>query len=174
MFATVAGTLRPEYNAAAQHVSELMTGPGLPRTLAQVAALGSGAAFVLFAVGLWRETERTVSFGAVCWAVFGLAMISNGLWPMGSPMHGLYAAGILNLVAPSLSLVELRGLRDRAGPFAVTVFVSIAGIVYLWLNLTGNDPAAYRGLTQRVFSSVNALWPAVIAVSLLRTRRGTA
>jgi hypothetical protein len=98
-------------------------------------------------------------------------MISNGLWPMGSPLHGLYAVGILNLIAPALSLLELRSLRDRTIPYAATVLASLAGIVYLWLNLTGNDPEGYRGLTQRVFSSINAGWPAVIAGSLLRARR---
>ena len=46
-FATAAGALRPEYTVAAQHVSELMAAPGPPRTLAEVAAPGSGAAFVL-------------------------------------------------------------------------------------------------------------------------------
>jgi hypothetical protein len=53
----------------------------------------------------------------------------------------------------------------------VTVFTSPAGVVYRWLNLTGNDPQSYRGLTQRVFSAITSLWPAVIAVYLLRGER---
>lgn len=170
VFATGAGYLQPGYSATAQQVSELTRHPGLPHALANVGALGSGVAFVLFAVGLWLASHRRVAFGSACWAVFGLAIISNGVWPMGSPLHGLYALGLLNLVAPALSLLELRDLRDRAGPVAVTVFVSLAGIVYLWLNLTGNDPEGYRGLTQRVFSSINALWPAAIALSLRQAR----
>lgn len=174
VFSSTAGAMRPGCSATAQHVSELTTTPGLPHVLTNVAALGSGAAFVLFAVGLWIETGRTVSFGSACWAAFGVSMISNGLWPMGSPLHGLYALGILNLVAPALSLLELRGLRDRTVAVAVTVFASLAGVVYLWLNLTGNDPEGYRGLTQRVFSSINALWPTAIAVCLLRVRRPAA
>jgi hypothetical protein len=50
----------------------------------------------------------------------------------------------------------------------VTALVSIAGIVYLWLNVVGADPEGYRGLTQRLFSSINSLWPFVVALYLLR------
>jgi hypothetical protein len=85
---------------------------------------------------------------------------------MGTPLHGLYAAGIVALVAPALSLLELRDLRDGRVPFGMTVLVSLCGVAYLWLNLTGADPEGYRGLTQRVFSSINSLWPAAIAVCL--------
>lgn len=170
VLATSAGYLHPGYSATAQQVSELTRQPGLPHVLANVGALGSGIAFVLFAVGLWRVSDRRVAVGCACWALFGLAMISNGVWPMGSPLHGLYAIGVANLVAPALSLLDLRDLRDRTGPIAVTVFASVAGIAYLWLNLTGNDPEGYRGLTQRLFSSINALWPAVIALSLRQIR----
>lgn len=39
---------------------------------------------------------------------------------------------------------------------------------YLWLNLVGADPQGFRGLTQRVFSSINSLWPFLVALYLLR------
>ena len=87
---------------------------------------------------------------------------------MGNRLHGLYAVGIINLVAPALSLLELRALRDIKSAYIVTVVVSVAGIVYLWLNLMGFDPEGARGLTQRLFSSINSLWPPVIAMILLR------
>ena len=168
VFATVAGFLQPGYSARAQHVSELTQVTGAPHALANVAGIGTGIGFILFAAGLWLVSNRRVAYGSLCWAVFGASMISNGIWPMGSPLHGLYGVGMLNLVAPALGLLELRGERDHPTAYAVTVFVSLAGIVYLWLNLTGNDPQGLRGLTQRVFSSINSLWPAVIAIGLVK------
>src|SRR3712207_6840302 len=78
-FATAAGLVQPGYEAVSQHVSVLTTEPGLPSTLANLAAFGSGLAFVLFGIGLWGHTRRKVSFGSLCWIVFGLSMISNGL-----------------------------------------------------------------------------------------------
>lgn len=165
---TLAGLLLPEYRAVAQHASEMTLQPGLPHALIKVSAIGSGLAFCVFARALWRATRPTFSFGALSWFLFGVAMISNGIWPMGSPLHGLYALGVINLVAPALSLAELRGLRDDRTAYGVTVLASLCGVLYLWMNLTGHDPEGARGLTQRIFSSINSLWPAVIAWLLLR------
>jgi hypothetical protein len=83
-------------------------------------------------------------------------------------MHGLYGVGIISLLAPTLSLIELRVLRDSSTAYFITVFVSLSTCLYLWLNFTGFDPAQAKGLTQRIFSSINSLWPAVIATILLR------
>lgn len=164
---TLAGAIAPGYSPLAQHASELTQKPGIPHWLVNLAALGTGLGFCLFAVGLWRATGRRVSVGALSWFLFGIAMASNGIWPMGSPLHGLYSLGIINLIAPSLALIETPTLRDKPNAYALTVFVSLAGILYLWLNISGNDPDGYRGLTQRAFSSINSLWPAVIAYTLI-------
>jgi hypothetical membrane protein len=168
IWVSLAGVLSPGYDAITQHASELTKQPGLPHLLFNVSGIGVGVGFCLFSVGLWRATGKAFSFGAAAWFVFGVSMLSNGIWPMGNRLHGLYAVGIINLVAPVLSLLELRQLRDIRSAYIITVFVSVAAIVYLWLNLTGLDPEWARGLTQRLFSSTNSLWPAVIAIILLR------
>jgi hypothetical protein len=166
-WSSIAGALAPGYRALSQHASELTLQTGIPHTLLTVAAIGSGAAFVAFAIGLWLESGRILAVGALCWLLFGVAMISNGVWPMGSPLHGLYALGVANLIAPALSLLESAKLRDNSLAYGFTAFVSVAGVVYLWLNLIGADPQELRGLTQRIFSSINSLWPAAMAVLLV-------
>jgi hypothetical protein len=168
LWSTIAGLLALSYSAMSQHASELTLQPGAPHMLLNLAAVGSGAAFVVFAIGLWLESNRGFAFGAFCWILFGIAMVSNGLWPMGSPLHGLYALGVFNLIAPALSLLESERLRDNKFAFGVTALVSVCGVIYLWLNLVGIDPQNLRGLTQRIFSSINSLWPAAMALLLLR------
>lgn len=160
---TVGGLLVPGYNWIGQHASELTLVPGLPDIMVKIAAIGSGAAFVIFAIGLWMESDRTISWGAISWIVFGLSMISNGIWIMGDPRHGFYAIGIINLVAPALSLAENRKLAEDRFVYAVTVAASLACVLYLWLNLTANMPNELSGLFQRLFSSINSLWPMVVA-----------
>ena len=159
----------PGYSSVSQQVSEMSLISGLPRVFADTAGIGVGAAFIAFAIGLWLDSNRKIAVGAVAWLVFGAAMVSNGVWHMGSPMHGLYAVGIVNLIAPAMSLIESSStLRNSRDGYIVTAVASIAGVLYLWLNLVGADPHGFEGLTQRLFSSINSLWPFVAAAVLLR------
>jgi Protein of unknown function (DUF998) len=172
---TIGGVLLPQYSPISQHASELLGAGGAAALCLKVAAIGSGTALVAFGAGLWALTGRTVAVGALAWVLFGLSMISNGLWPMGSPMHGLYAIGMATLVAPALSHIEVSSWLPDRRQYALTALVSAAGILYLWLNLTGNDPQATRGFTQRLFSSITSLWPFLVSLTLVRSRvRGDA
>lgn len=53
-----------------------------------------------------------------------------------------------------------------------TVFCSLMGVLYLWLILVGLDPEGYTGLTQRIFGSINFLWPLVFAYQALKKDEG--
>ena len=92
-------------------------------------------AFVCSRLGFGERPAKAFSFGAVAWLIFGVSILSNGIWPMGGPMHGLYGVGIISLLAPTLSLLELRVLRDTRTAYFITVFVSLSVCLYLWLNL---------------------------------------
>ncbi len=170
IWTSIAGAIVPGYSAISQHASELTLLPGAPHVLVDIAAIGCGVAFIAFAIGMWLESGRAVAFGALMWSLWGLSMVSNGVWVMGSPLHGLYAIGLATLIAPALSMLETRRLRDDKLAYAVTVFVSIGGVVYFWMRLVGADAPSVRGLTQRIFASINSLWPATMALLLLRRR----
>ena len=169
----VGGMLVPGYSALSQHASELLGAGGGAAICARINAFGSGLGFIAFALGLMRLSPQRPAIGALCYLVFGVSRISGGIWPMGGPLHGLYMVGILNIIAPALAHIELGAMVRSRRLYRLTAFVSFSGIVYLWLNLTGNDVDAYRGLTQRVFSSINSLWPFVVGLALLRRPQAT-
>lgn len=166
----IAGLFAPDYRWISGHGSELSLVPGLASMLFKVTVIPWGLSFIVFGLGLLK-LGKGWSIGALCWILFGIAMCSNGIWPMGNPMHGLYALPLVSLIAPALCLAEIDQLRSIKGMWLVTVIVSIAGIFYLWLNLMGLDPQAYRGLTQRVFSSINSFWPFYVGWWALRYSR---
>jgi hypothetical protein len=163
--------LTPGYHWVSQHASELTLVPGMPNVAIKIAAFGTGISFILFALGLWRHSDRKISWASICWIVFGLSMLSNGIWNMGDPRHGLYAIGILNIVGPAIALVESRRLASDQPVYRATMIVSFSNILYLWLMLTGNDPEGFRGVSQRLFSSINSLWPMIVAWRVLADDR---
>ncbi|MEK9213287.1 DUF998 domain-containing protein [Sphingomonas sp. 2378] len=171
IWVTIGGMFMPGYSWISQHASEMTLVPGTANVLLKIGAFGTGVFFILFAVGLWRYSDRKISWGSICWIVFGFSMLSNGIWNMGDPKHGFYAIGIINIVTPALSLAENRKLADDRIVYFTTIAVRFSGILYLWLNVTGNDPEGYRGISQRLFSSINSLWPMVVAWRVIANDR---
>jgi hypothetical protein len=171
IWVTAGGMLTPGYSSMSQHASELTVVPGTANIMIKIAAFGTGVFFTLFALGLWRLSDRKIPWGSICWIVFGFSMLSNGVWNMGDPRHGFYAIGILNIIAPTLSLAEDKALSNDRVIHLTTVVVSLSGVLYLWLILTENDPEGFRGVSQRIFSSINSLWPMVVAWRVIATDR---
>ncbi|MEP3655963.1 MAG: DUF998 domain-containing protein [Litorimonas sp.] len=169
ILATIAGFFAGDYNPIASHVSVMTLEDTPGHFIANLAALIAGGSLVLFGLGLWRLSKRIFAAGALCWIVFGVSMIGNGIWPMGSPMHGIYIIGIFNVLAPALTLLDLRDSHLMRKLHGVTVFVSLMGVLYLWILLNGFDPEGYSGLTQRIFGSINYLWPFVFAWTYFRS-----
>jgi hypothetical protein len=169
-FVTIGGWLAPGYNPIAQQASELTLLGGAPRFVVDFAALGTAVFLSIFGIGLWRASGKPIAFGALAWILFGLSMASNGIWIMGSPMHGAYGLGLVVMIAPALSMVEARRLSDDGRTYWITGLVSFLGVIYFWLNLLGFDPTHYRGLTQRIYAVLTLLWPAWAAYRLLYTR----
>lgn len=171
VLSTIAGFLAKDYDPIASHVSVMTLQDGMAHTVANIAALSSGAALVLFGIGVWIASKRVFSAGAMCWILFGISMIANGIWPMGGPMHGLYIVGIFSVIAPALSLLDIQNVALQKNLHGVTVFCSLAGVLYLWILLNGFDPEGYSGLSQRVFGSINYLWPLIFAVKYFQRAR---
>jgi len=167
---TIAGFFANEYNPFASHVSAMTLQDGIAHSLANAAALLSGGALVVFGISIWFLSQRLFSAGALCWILFGISMIANGIWPMGSPLHGLYIIGLFNVLAPALSLLDLKSETLRARLHKVTMFCSLASVCYLWILLNDFDPEGYSGLTQRVFGAINLFWPFSLALQVSQGR----
>jgi len=56
--------------------------------------------------------------------------------------------------------------KSEFGEFATVAGASLgraSAVAYLWMNLNGLDPQQFRGLTQRIFSSMISLWQFAVA-----------
>ncbi|MEN5271722.1 DUF998 domain-containing protein [Stenotrophomonas lactitubi] len=158
----------PGYHSLSQHLSELGLLPGLPARAVQVGGLVSGSAIILFSLALLAYGRR-FALTVLTSSLFGVSMVSNGVFTTGSPMHGLYGIGIFSILTPLLFLAEL-------GPQASTRMAwfarasSLLGMAYLWLMMSGFDPEPYRGLTQRLALLPAFGWYTLAALELRRFR----
>jgi len=169
IISTIAGFLAENYSPIASHVSVMTLQDGPAHLLVNIAAQITGIALIAFGIGIWAHSRRLISVGALGWILFGIAMVTNGIWPMGSPMHGFYIIGVFNIIAPAMTLLDIRNEALREKLHTVTAFVSLSGMLYLWLLLTGFEPEGYSGLFQRVFGSINYLWPLAFAWIYFKT-----
>jgi len=159
----IAGFFAVDYSPISSHASVMTLQDNLSHPIVSTGALLTGVSLIVFGIAIWRASKLSISGGAICWVLFGIAMIANGIWPMGSPMHGLYIIGIANILAPALTLLDIRNESLRQKLYGVTTFISLASLFYVWILLNGFDPDGFQGLTQRLFASIGYLWPFVFA-----------
>lgn len=159
-----AGVITPEHNSLSQHMSALTLLDGWPPLAVTLGAGLCGLSLLLFAGGCLVLTGALRwSYTALACLAFGLAMVFNALFPMGSPLHGLYGLAIFSVLVPAFFVAEFgqRYLQPWLVPFSL--LISLLSLAYMWLLLVGLDPPETMGLTQRVFTLVSFGWYAVVA-----------
>ncbi|HYQ24236.1 DUF998 domain-containing protein [Stenotrophomonas sp.] len=156
----------PGYSSLSQHLSELGLMLGLPAHVLTACIVINGGAIFLFSLALLGWGRR-FALTALTSTLFGIAMLSNGLFTTGSPLHGMYSIGIFSILMPLLFLVEL-GTDASARIAWVARVTSLLGMAYLWLMLSGLDPQPWHGLTQRIALLPAFAWYTFAALELRR------
>jgi hypothetical protein len=166
----IAGILTTDYSAISQHASEItLTKDSTAKIIFSVGEVITGLSCVLLSIGLIIMNKRKNLISAILIIIFGISMISNGLYPMGNPMHGLYGIGLSIMILPFVSCYELKGSSINNKYFPITITAGLVIFIYFWSMLVGLDPAEYRGLTQRISSLVIFGWIAYLAFEIIKT-----
>jgi Protein of unknown function (DUF998) len=144
------GLFQPGYSSISQHMSDLETLHGTAAMATRVGALISGVSIVAFGLALLLKRSARMPFTAGASFIFGASMVSNGIFVVGSPLHGLYAIGLSSILVPAFFGAEYPHRSGAAGSDRLSLSASGLILLYMWLLMTGLDPAAFRGLTQRL------------------------
>lgn len=153
----VAATGVPGYDSIAQHISEVALLDHPLAWVQRIAAAVTGVSILLFGLGALLWTPRRLGFTAFAAWAFGASMLSNGVFVMGSPLHGLYGLGLFMVLVPACFAAELPDNGNRAVK-TWSLLVSTFSMIYMWLMLSGFDPPGFRGITQRVATLVIFGW----------------
>jgi hypothetical protein len=156
----------PGYSSISQHISEtaLLHHPIAP--IQRLCAILAGASIILFGAGtVWTFGARFL-FTALASLIFGASLISDGVVVMGSPLHGLYGLAIFMSLVPAFFAAEARPVLRTSPLILLSMACAAFNLAYMWLMLSGFDPAAYKGLTQRLATLVIFGWFSIAASAL--------
>lgn len=164
------GLIANDYNSMSQHISELGVRDNALGFGIRVLALLLGGSLFLFCVGLFQSAVNRFNLSLFMLAIFSLAMISNGLYKMGSPMHGLFGLGMIITLIPIGLACDFYQPRTANAIRITAAITSFLSFIYMWAGIVGLEPEAYAGLIQRVIMLINLCWFAYFARSLTFTR----
>ena len=168
---TIAGFLTENYSFIRQHGSEItITDFEMAKLFLNGGAIATGISCIVLAMGILLNFKKYY-LSSVLLTIFGTSMISNGLYPMGTPMHGLYGIGLSFMVLPFMACYELKNENVKSNFFTISLISGAIVFIYFWAMLVGLDPTNYRGLTQRVASVFIFGWIAYFAFELNRKLR---
>ena len=170
-----AGIIVADHNSITQHMSELQLLDGWVSCSVRIGAMVAGLAITLFSVGCLLLSGRLAwSWTALVGLAFGVGMISNGVFIIGSPLHGLYGLPIFSILVPAFFVAEFPKTRVLGGFVGLSLAASSLGLFYMWILLVGLDPDAYRGLTQRIATLISFGWFPLAAFAVSRSDKTAA
>ena len=168
----VAGVLAPGYDSLSQHLSALGTDGSATARFVNGSAFAVGASAILFALGAQALAPRRWVMSPLLLLIFGVSILSNGWFPMGSPLHGLYGIGMVVTIVPLVLAVEFAPRLPSPAYRHYALLTTVASFAYLWLLVTGADPHGLAGATQRIASLITYAWFAVTGWQLAGVRLG--
>ena len=98
--------------------------------------------------------------------IFGITFLFGAIFPIGSPLHGLYGIGMCVMLIPFIFLYEQKDLFNKGIVYTISILAGLLMFVYLWSMIAGLDPVNLRGLTQRFFAIVTFGWFGFISFKL--------
>ncbi len=162
----IAASMVDGYSHIKQHGSEItITSFHAAKAFLNSGAILTGISCLLLALGVLLIFKKYFITSALV-ALFGISMISNGIYPMGTMMHGIYGMGVVLMILPFVACYELKNESLNQSFFTISLFSGFVIFIYLWSIFVGLDPSNYRGLTQRIASIFIFGWIAYLAFTL--------
>jgi hypothetical membrane protein len=178
----VAASTWPGYSHVTQYVSELGGPDAKHPAIFNVGIVVMGAVCTFSAWGIFAAARRVggrsvmSALAATCIALFGVAMVMGGLFPMPNPLHGGFGLGFAMVLAPLFLALALSGRSDLGG-LNVLLLGSFAFMIATMAVMMGVGHLVTRanvGLWQRLNALAMFPWLGVVGLALARRIGGSA
>lgn len=126
-----------------------------------------GLSMCCFAFGVLRTTQSRFSSASLSSFLFGVSMVSAGIWTLESPLHLLYNLSIFMIIVPIAVALEFKNIVQSQIFENACVAVTVLHVLIFWLIYAGFIPQEYNGLVQRLWAIPTMGWFGVAAYFLL-------
>lgn len=165
----------PGYDHATRYASELGAADAPYPWLFNYSIIACGIAAIVAAAGLAPTLRRFsggwgwASAAAVALALWGVAMIMGGLFPMPDERHGAFGLGLVGPLVPLFALLALWKAPQSAAIKIFLAFIFIGSVVVLaiMMGVGGLVRLDNVGIWQRINSGFSIPWMAVLGLWLL-------
>lgn len=164
----------PGYDHATRYASELGAADAPYPWLFNYSIIACGGASILGAMGLAPALRRLsggwgwASAAAVALALWGVAMIMGGLFPMPDERHGAFGLGLVAPLVPLFALLALWRAPSSAAIklFLAFIFIGSLAALAIMMGVGGLVRLDNVGIWQRINSGVSIPWLAVLGLWL--------
>lgn len=181
--ALIGGSLTyPGYSHVTQYASELGAADAPNPDLFNYNIIAAGLAALAGSAGLAWALEALSGrrlwaiLAALSLALWGVAMVMGGWFPMPDDRHGAYGLGLAGQLVSLFALLALLPVRDAAAIkfFLAFIFLASGTLIAIMMGVGELVTLANVGIWQRVNSALGIIWLAVLGLWLLGRTRGHA
>ena len=162
------GLVIPDFNTTRQTISEVALEAPVFAITHRLADVVIGLSMCGFAIGIARITPSRLSSAALTAFLFGIGMISAGIWTLESPLHLLYNLSIVMIALPIALALEFKTERQPTVFETLCVTMTLVHTLMFWLIYAGFIPHDYNGLIQRLWAAPTMAWFGLAAHWLLQ------
>lgn len=157
----------PGYSSLSQHISEVALLDHPIAAIQRAAAVITGVSIILFGLGLLRRS-LPMGFTALIAFITGVSFASNGIFVMGSSLHGLFGVGAYSLMlVPAFFAAEAPTIPNDRVFRQLSLLITFISVTYIWSMNIALESAEFRGLIQRAFTVFYFGWYSVASYWIL-------
>lgn len=164
------GVIIPDFNFFAKSISHVALEAPIYAYTHRLADIIIGLSMCGFAFGVLRSSQSRFSSATLSAFLFGISMVSAGIWTLESPLHLLYNLSIFMIILPMAFALEFKSRIKSLAFENVCVAVTVLHVLMFWLIYAGFIPEEFNGLIQRAWAIPTMGWFGLAAHFLLSSQ----
>jgi hypothetical protein len=160
------GVVIPDFDFVAKSISYVALEDPIYAYIHRIADIIIGLSMCGFAFAMQLLSLNRFSTAMLATSLFGISMISAGIWTLETPLHLLYNLSIFMIIVPMAFALEFKNVIKSSVFESLSVAVTVLHVFMFWLIYAGFIPQEINGLIQRLWAIPTMGWFGIAAYKL--------